>query len=210
MSPEVPAHRNVSFLLMLGFCGIVITAGPLIDARHAGGAREAPLPDPPLLSGCAPNAALSVPAWPDIRSADTRVQAVYRCGEAVVSVDIARFLEQWPGKEAVSATNRVVDRRLVSAARPTITRVADKFSVRAYHLDRGADAGLVWSWYAIGRRPAAGSLHAKLLEVGHAAIFSQPKTAILTVTAWGAPRGAPTERVLEDAARDVWAWYLQL
>jgi hypothetical protein len=90
-----------------------------------------------------------------------------------------------------------------------VKRVGDALSVRTYHLDRGIEPGVLWSWYAIGRTPAAGPMQAKLLEVGHAAIFSRPGATIFTIAAWGDSRRTATELVLEDAARDVWTWYLQ-
>lgn len=202
-----PDRRTVGILLMLSLCAIVIAAGRPLEGWLEANVADAGLDGRPALSRCVAAADDPTVDWPRIHNADTRFQATYQCGGLLVTVDVAQFVRQAQGKEAVSASNRIVDTRTVSAARPSVAEIGD-LPVRIYEMDRAARPGLRWTWYAVDATPVASGLGAKLLEMGHAAILDRPAVAIFSVTAW-APPSAVTEQTLATVTQEVWAWYLQ-
>jgi len=185
----------------------LVVATPWFAAASREGALDVPALQAPELSGCRCVDPADVPAWSSLKGADQRVQAAYRCNGTLLSVDVARFLVQKPGKEAVTYTNRVVEPQYSSAALPTPLTFPHGVAVRVHQMDRATPPATRWSWYAVGDTFAAAPFEAKLLELGNALMLRHTDVAIVSLTAWGGDV-ALQEPWLVRAADEVWNWYL--
>jgi len=160
---------------------------------------------PPVLTGCVrSNKTMSIGS--SIHGADRRAKTSYQCGDISLQLDVAQYLTQHTGKEAVTEGNMVVDTRLVSAARPIMRTLASGFAIREYRLDRLDHPATLWSWYAVGDRPFAEAGEAKVQELLNAVMLAPEDAAILTLVAWGDEHEAT--QTLTSVAIEIWDWYL--
>ncbi len=161
----------------------------------------------PALTGCIDEPGGNAPGG-DFQGADQSLRAAYRCNGVPLTLDVARYYSQQPGKEAVSDINRVVDPELLSSPIPTYRSLSSGLRVRVDEIDRGAHPAMVWSWYAVGDSAAARPIDAKLEELIRAISLRRYDVSILRITAWS-DDAAAAEDLLGTAAADVWRWYLR-
>ena len=158
----------------------VIATGPLAELGSS--AAGAPLSDIPDLLLC--DRVPSTDGWkPVFAGADDARSAEFACQSGVVSVYIALWRTQAPGKEAVSEANRVVPHewRFISASSRRATSL--DFDVNEIVVGHEDAPMVIWTWYAIGGHPVASDFEAKVREALNAALFRRAPTAAFAVGA---------------------------
>ena len=166
-----------------------------------------PIADTLQISDCGFADNADSPYWSEITGPDQRIQSLYQCPRGMFQLDVSRFLVQKAGKEAITDGNRVIESRFVSAARPRFLELPGGLEIREYQIDRNLQAGVVWTWYAVGDEPSAGAMEAKLSEVGQVFSGEAAETAIITLIAWDQDPVSAQKR-LERLTPLVWNWYL--
>ncbi len=198
--------RGLRFLPAFAAVGLAAAGPPALHrvtgADHA--TAIAPM-QAPALSVCTDAPGENAPGR-QFQGADQSLRATYRCNGIPLTLEVARYYSQQPGKEAVSDINRVVDPELLSSPIPTYRSLPSGLRVRVDEIDRGAHPAVVWSWYAVGDSAAARPIDAKLEELLRAISLRPYEVSILRITAWSND-AADAEEVLGTAAAEVWRWY---
>lgn len=143
------------------------------------------------IEGCV-QADVDAPRWSVLDTPEKRIKEVFWCEGVLLSVDVATYLRQSQGKEAITDTNVIVDTEYVSAAAAQILE-RDGLEVREYVIDRGQPKGFAWSWYVVGNEPHASALEAKLAEFLNAMVLRKVPVRIYTITSWTDERSVATD-----------------
>lgn len=211
LSVRTSAVRSSLSRLIAPLLVAIAIAGPALDnllASSPADVQRLALGVPPNHRGCEAAKTDLIESWPDISGEDRRIQSAFLCDEVLVSIDIAIFVHQGKGKEAVTETNSIVDTNLLSGSQAQFLKTSSGLEVRQYQVDRAAQPGTVWSWYAVDDNPMASASEAKLIEVANAVLLHQPTIGILTVGSWTDHDLVETAPLQDEVAADLWHWYL--
>lgn len=172
----------------------------------------APEPTPPWTwaepPGCVTTPRQNEDWQPSTPKADRFQDATYRCDSHLVSVHVAQYFRQEPGKEAVGGENRISAQAMQGRLTTSTEASGIGFDVNVYRYDSALGNEItVWQWYGIGRNPMASPWRAKLLEAGHLAMFDPQPASQFLLAAVGPAAGATP--MLRQTAGLVWSAYLE-
>jgi hypothetical protein len=188
--------------------GVVLLLGLWWDPQHVSKSVPDVIRSAPTIAGCSLSSVMLDGYAPSLVGADIRLNNDYVCGGQRLRVDIARYLNQAPGHEAIGGANALVDVEQMTNPTPRIIATDWGFAVRAYRYDRRSLPTAVWTWYAVGGEAAPTDVAGKLLEARHALVREQPESAVIVITVRAEDIDAE-EQLLSAAAKDVWTWYLR-
>ena len=198
----MPRSRNllVATVVTLG----LIAAGPLAESDSA--VLGSPLSDIPALIHC--DRAPLTDGWkPLFAGADDVRSAEFVCSGGAVSASIALWRTQAPGREAVSEATRVVPREWRFITSSTRMATSADFDVEEILVGHEEFPQVIWTWYAVGDRPVASDIEAKLREAINAALFKRAPTAVFVIGA-GAGTVEAARALLRAHIAAVWRAYL--
>lgn len=136
------------------------------------------------------------PDWrPRFSDPDAAVLGAYRLGGAQVDVFMVVYRTQSPGRELVGSGNRFSDGgRLVSVDTRSLdgVEVPEEVQRRIVRAEFGTER-LIWSWYSVGRRPAATDAEAKLGQLFRGMLGRDSGAAVLVSSLCGADCSAADE-----------------
>jgi EpsI family protein len=123
-----------------------------------------------------------------------------------VSLYVALYLQQQPGKELISSQNEMIPDYMAARGRRSSGefKAWDGKSVETAEVSVGGESPeLVWHWFSVGAKSAASDSRAKLLEAIDALRFAHP-VSVLYLVAVSGPNDQQLQPVAERAARALW------
>lgn len=201
--PPAPPYRGSIVAAVASV--LIVASGLLLAAGHAAQTeREAQWPDLPVLAGCAEPTEWAAGWGPFMEGSSIERSASYDCGGHRVSLFVAVYVQQQPGREVVSSENELIPDHL--AARGARGRgtfdAADGRRVGTEEVAVGGQSPeLVWTWYSVGRTPTATSIGVKLLEGIDLLLFRRAPSVLYLVTVHGQ---GDLRQTAANAARALW------
>jgi EpsI family protein len=204
--PQVDAASRGSSIAAAAVAIALLLVGPTLSPRAVSDVRESAAIVAPPIPGCSLAPTESAPFVASFLAPEMALHAVYVCGAVKVSVDVARYLHQEPGREAADDRNEIVSRKWVKDQSYVARSVGPDWSVRESRYDRGPQDAVVWTWYAVGDVAAGSTYDAKLQETMNALLLRQVETAVFAVTAWTSDAAA-AQATLKAVSEGVRSWY---
>jgi EpsI family protein len=196
-----PRSRHAALVVIaLG----LIALAPLSERRADSSATA--LSEFPSVANCS-SVAYTTNWRPEFVGADETLTREYSCGSGIVSASSAIWKIQRPGKEAVNEGNQIIpdDWRFITKSARVAT--PSNFDATEFVVGLDSEPFVIWTWYAIGDRPAAGEFEAKAREAINAALFRRAPTAMFVVGARATTVEGARE-LLRQHAPAVWHAYL--
>jgi EpsI family protein len=194
-----PSRRALGFLLM----GIaILTLGPVLHT-HVVRADQVPRPTMPTVTNCRDLGRWD-PEWsPTFVAPDYRVANSFQCDGYNLHINIVQYVGQRQGKEAVGDSNSVIPRNWWNYTTRALRTTDAGFDVDELRVDRPAKRLTIWTWYAVGDRPASSEIGVKTLEAMNAMMLRESTTTNFTVAVEGGADFDATN-VLDNDASAVW------
>jgi EpsI family protein len=132
---------------------------------------------------------------PSFLPADQAAAATYRNGKTTITVDVAHFVRQRQGAEAINSENRVVSGekspwRVVATGLARLDLPLKPLTVERYTLT-GPRAIAVWRWYRVGDVYTANDYMGKLLQALDRLTLDRSDAAVILVAAAVDAQGQP-------------------
>jgi EpsI family protein len=186
----------------------IVATGPLLAARAAtSGASSVRWPPLPALSECEGPGQWAAGWGPFMVGADLERSASYACGNVKVSLYVALYVQQQPGKELISSQNELVPDYMVARGRRSSGefRSSDGHSVEIDETSVGGESPqLIWHWFSVGASSAASEPRVKLLEAMDTLRLRQRSVSAVYVVAVSGTDERRFRPVAERAAHALW------
>jgi EpsI family protein len=176
----VRPNRRVAGFLLVGLA--ILALGPIVQTHVVLGGAIQPL-SIPTVSRCRDLGRWSSDWTPRFVSPDFQAAESFECDGYTLHINLVQYVGQRQGKEAVSDSNSVIPRNWwnnTTRARRTIGAGLEVDELRVLRPPR---ALTIWTWYAVGTRPASSDISVKALEAMNVMMLRASTTTNFTVAA---------------------------